>query len=459
LPGLLPGQKGHAMSSRRLLGYVIAPLACAALCPSAAASFHLMQIEQVIGGVNGDVTEQAIQLRMRAAGQNLVSQARIRAWDAAGANPVLIINIGANVPISAAGSRVLITSANFNDDTTPATVPNFTMTNLIPPSYFAAGSLTFESDAGVVYWRLSWGGAAYTGSCAVNVANDSNQNACPAWPGPLPTVCTKSLLFPGLASAMSTTNAADYVLSASNPTFVNNAGTPFVLGGSNAGACCLTDGTCAEALLAADCSKMGGTFQGECTTCAASNCQPPATGACCLLDGTCTDNLSPTACGNNGGVYQGDGTTCAGVSCPQPAVGACCLTDGTCVDAQTSNECLTAGGTYQGDLSKCSGVECPLPPLGACCIDKETCIELLEPDCFEAGGVYQGDFSTCGPNTCGKPCAGDVNGDGTVNVNDLLAVISSWGPGGGGTPADQNGDGTVDVDDLLIVIGGWGACA
>ena len=28
-------------------------------------SFHLMQIEQVIGGVNGDVTLQAIQLRMR----------------------------------------------------------------------------------------------------------------------------------------------------------------------------------------------------------------------------------------------------------------------------------------------------------------------------------------------------------------------------------------------------------
>ncbi len=38
----------------------------------AQASFHLMQIEQVIGGVNGDTNAQAIQLRMRFAGQNLV---------------------------------------------------------------------------------------------------------------------------------------------------------------------------------------------------------------------------------------------------------------------------------------------------------------------------------------------------------------------------------------------------
>ncbi len=49
------------------------------------ASFHLMQIEQVIGGVGGDTTAQAIQLRMRTTFQNFVASARIRAWDAAGA--------------------------------------------------------------------------------------------------------------------------------------------------------------------------------------------------------------------------------------------------------------------------------------------------------------------------------------------------------------------------------------
>lgn len=53
------------------------------------------------------------------------------------------------------------------------------------------------------------------------------------------------------------------------------------------------------------------------------------------------------------------------------------------------------------------------------------------------------------------PQPGDANGDGAVNVNDVLAVISNWGA----CPvcsADINGDGVVDVLDLLMVIQHWG---
>jgi hypothetical protein len=50
---------------------------------------------------------------------------------------------------------------------------------------------------------------------------------------------------------------------------------------------------------------------------------------------------------------------------------------------------------------------------------------------------------------------GDINGDGTVNVNDLLAVINAWGPCASPCPADLNSDGAVNVDDLLIVINNW----
>jgi hypothetical protein len=53
----------------------------------------------------------------------------------------------------------------------------------------------------------------------------------------------------------------------------------------------------------------------------------------------------------------------------------------------------------------------------------------------------------------------DVDGDGVVNIDDLLAVIAAWGP----CPAppvtcaaDVTDDGAVDIDDLLRVIGGWG---
>lgn len=51
---------------------------------------------------------------------------------------------------------------------------------------------------------------------------------------------------------------------------------------------------------------------------------------------------------------------------------------------------------------------------------------------------------------------GDVNGDGIVDVSDLLAVIGAWGPCGPPCPADLNGDGAVNVSDLLTVIGNWG---
>ena len=57
---------------------------------------------------------------------------------------------------------------------------------------------------------------------------------------------------------------------------------------------------------------------------------------------------------------------------------------------------------------------------------------------------------------CGDPAIpGDVNGDGVVNVTDLLAIMDAWGPCTD-CPADLNGDGLVNVVDLLEVIGNWG---
>jgi hypothetical protein len=52
---------------------------------------------------------------------------------------------------------------------------------------------------------------------------------------------------------------------------------------------------------------------------------------------------------------------------------------------------------------------------------------------------------------------GDVNGDGMVNIDDLLAVINAWGETGppGSIAADVTGNGVVDIDDLLFVINNW----
>jgi hypothetical protein len=60
---------------------------------------------------------------------------------------------------------------------------------------------------------------------------------------------------------------------------------------------------------------------------------------------------------------------------------------------------------------------------------------------------------------CGDfTCLGDVNGDGNVNVYDLLAVLGTWGccVSGDICLADQDCNGTVNVSDLNIVISAWG---
>ena len=50
----------------------------------------------------------------------------------------------------------------------------------------------------------------------------------------------------------------------------------------------------------------------------------------------------------------------------------------------------------------------------------------------------------------------DINGDGYVNVNDLLSIIDHWGTND--ETADINFDGIVNITDLLIVISNWGPC-
>ena len=59
-------------------------------------------------------------------------------------------------------------------------------------------------------------------------------------------------------------------------------------------------------------------------------------------------------------------------------------------------------------------------------------------------------------------CDGDITDDGAVDVDDLLAVINSWGPCDPGECdadiAPQTPDGVINVDDLLAVINNWGSC-
>ena len=51
--------------------------------------------------------------------------------------------------------------------------------------------------------------------------------------------------------------------------------------------------------------------------------------------------------------------------------------------------------------------------------------------------------------------SGDVDGDGHVGINDLMALLDAWGPWDGPCGPDLDFNGSVDVDDALQVLAGW----
>lgn len=64
-------------------------------------------------------------------------------------------------------------------------------------------------------------------------------------------------------------------------------------------------------------------------------------------------------------------------------------------------------------------------------------------------------FDPTGAATTGK--AGDVNGDGVINLNDLSIVSSNWNKTGmTAAQGDLNSDGAVNLNDLSILSSNWG---
>jgi hypothetical protein len=64
------------------------------------------------------------------------------------------------------------------------------------------------------------------------------------------------------------------------------------------------------------------------------------------------------------------------------------------------------------------------------------------------------------PDECDGTCAADVASprDGMVGIDDLLAIIGSWGQCAVPCATDVTLDGEVNMDDMLTVLTGWGPC-
>jgi hypothetical protein len=189
-----------------------------------------------------------------------------------------------------------------------------------------------------------------------------------------------------------------------------SARTKSLTAGSESGACCLPDGTCASFLLESECNALDGLFQGLDTTC--NSCtgaclfdafQPPSQCSLTSLFGgigflSCS-NLIEISCTTQGGSFQGIGATCSSVT------GACCFDTG-CVRYSLETDCDQAGGRFKGLGSNCSSC------LGACCVYGDRCTDVFQAcGCTEfLGGVFQGDGTRCTdptitcPNPTGACC-------------------------------------------------------
>jgi hypothetical protein len=80
----------------------------------------------------------------------------------------------------------------------------------------------------------------------------------------------------------------------------------------------------------------------------------------------------------------------------------------------------------------------------------------IPDECDIASGLSSDADGNGIPDECAVE--GDVDGDGVVNVEDLVAVVLAWGPcpePPAPCPADLDGDGSVDVEDLTAVILHW----
>jgi hypothetical protein len=70
--------------------------------------------------------------------------------------------------------------------------------------------------------------------------------------------------------------------------------------------------------------------------------------------------------------------------------------------------------------------------------------------------IYLDDIRVGLPET--SPCPGDTNDDGSVDFDDLLGVLSAFGPCPAPCPPDFDGNGAVEFDDLLVVLSAFGPC-
>ena len=207
--------------------------------------------------------------------------------------------------------------------------------------------------------------------------------------------------------------------------------------------------TCLYDTVDLDCSAEGKVcLGGACVSadgCAGTPCDTPPSdvcmdegalrvydpvGTCTEEDGvpTCTYAFSDTACGDDmlctDGACTGD--ACAEVSCESPP-GDVCFNDTLLTVHQSPGTCDASSGdascTYDAIQIDCAAQD-QVCEDGACVSDSEECCEL----------------------------GGDTNGDGVLNILDVVVLVQAILNGGEAQCVDLNGDGIVNILDVVQMV-------
>lgn len=188
-------------------------------------------------------------------------------------------------------------------------------------------------------------------------------------------------------------------------------------------ACCFASGggTC-QNLTPSTCVGFGGTPGPAGSACATYVCFPM--GACCLPDGSCVGPVSPAQCNSLEGTFQGNMTTCAGTNCPQP-IGACCSATGFCAELSAIACNGIPGATWQGPGTTCADLN--MNGQADACETQAPCPGDANGDRMvglaDIAVITQNWARTVPP----APAGADQDRNGSVGLGDIAVVTSHWG--------------------------------
>ena len=128
----------------------------------------------------------------------------------------------------------------------------------------------------------------------------------------------------------------------------------------------------------------------------------------------------------------------------------------------TGQAMLSVGGTtFCGNTEGGSGLVSHVTSGSSVVYEGGNCFAI---SCADANG--DGQPEGCCPEdwdavipSCAQPCGADLDGNGSVDIDDLLSLLSAFGQTcPNGCAADLTGDGEVDINDLLTLLSAFGPC-